>query len=183
MPEIPAAEIIDKCFIWIDMPKDNTTLGGIAGTVTLKMELDDLWLQVLSIGQAVYAGKNTSFGFGGYIVNNIPSNQNSIQPVKSFQETVTGKENLLTAFEHIKTNSDCAGVDGITPEAFEIKLDENIDKLAEEVRSGNYRCAELQGIIIPKGESKIRALAIPTVKDRLLQRSVVQVLGNLLIIA
>lgn len=178
MPEIPAAEIIDKCFIWIDMPKDNTTLGGIAGTVTLKMELDDLWLQVLSIGQAVYAGKNTSFGFGGYIVNNIPSNQNSIQPVKSFQETVTEKENLLTAFEHIKTNSDCAGVDGITPAAFELNLEEKIYKLAEEVRSGNYTCAELQGIIIPKGESKIRALAIPTVKDRILQRAVTQVLGE-----
>jgi len=178
MPEVPAAEILDRCFLWIDMPKDNTTLGGIQGTIKLKVELDDFWFKVLSIGQIVYAGKNTSFGFGEYIVNDIPPDKNAVQPVRSFLEIVLQKENLLTSFEHIKTNSECAGVDGITPEAFELNLDEKINKLAEEIRSGNYKSAELQGIVIPKRESKIRALAIPTVKDRILQRAVVQVLGE-----
>lgn len=176
MPEIPPVEVLDKCFIWIDMPKDNTTLGGIQGTITLKAEFDDFWLQVISIGQTIHAGKNTSFGFGEYVVNADPVKQNRINPVKTFLENVIDKENLRLSFEHIKANSDCPGVDGITPEVYELNLDGNLDKLAEEVRSGNYKPSDLQGIIIPKAESKIRALAIPTIKDRILQRAVTQVL-------
>lgn len=178
IPVIPAIEIVEKYFMWIDMPKDNSTLGGIEGTITLKTELDDLWLRVLTAGQIVHAGKNTSFGFGEYVVNADPATLNKVLPANTFLEKVIDKENLLLSYEHIKNNSDCAGVDGITFEMFDGILDENIEKLAEEVRSGNYKSADLQGIIIPKSGSKIRALAIPTIKDRVLQRAVTQVIGD-----
>lgn len=178
IPVIPAIEILEKYFMWIDMPKDNSTLGGIQGTITLKTELDDLWLQVLAAGQIVHAGKNTSFGFGEYVVNADPATLNKVLPANTFLEKVIDKENLFLSYEHIKNNSDCAGVDGITSEIFDSKFNENIEELAEEVRTGKYKSADLQGIIIPKSESKIRALAIPTIKDRVLQRAVTQVLGD-----
>lgn len=178
MPEIPTAEILEKYFMWIDMPKNNTTLGGIQGIVKLKMNLDENWLNILSLGQFVHAGKNTSFGFGEYTVNESAADRTALQPVKSFLEIVLQKENLLSSFEHIKDNSDCNGVDGVTAEAFELNLDENLDKLSSEIRNGNYKSGELLGFIIPKKESKIRALAIPTVRDRVLQRAVTQVLDD-----
>lgn len=178
MPEIPTSEILEKYFMWVDMPKDNTTLGGIQGVVKLKMILDENWLQILSLGQLVHAGKNTSFGFGEYTVNESTADIVALQPVKSFLEILLQKENLRSSFEHIKDNSDCIGVDGVTTEAFELNLDENLDKLSNEIRNGNYKSGELLGIIIPKKESKIRALAIPTVRDRVLQRAVTQVLGD-----
>ncbi|KAF0215415.1 MAG: CRISP-associated protein [Ignavibacteria bacterium] len=178
MPEVPSAEILEKYFMWIDMPKDNTTLGGIQGVVKLKMILDENWLIILSLGQLAHAGKNTSFGFGEYTVNESAADRVALQPVKSFMEIVLQKENLRSSFEHIKDNSDCNGVDGVTAEAFELNLEENLDKLSNEIRNGNYESGELLGIIIPKKESKIRALAIPTVRDRVLQRAVTQVLGD-----
>jgi CRISPR-associated protein Cas1 len=178
MPEIPTAEILEKYFMWIDMPKDNTTLGGIQGIVKLKMNLDENWLQILSLGQLVHAGKNTSFGFGEYTVNESADDRTVLQPVKSFLEIVLQKENLLSSFEHIKGNSDCNGTDGISTEAFELNLEENLNKISAEVSNGSYKSDELLGIIIPKKESKIRALAIPTVRDRVLQRAVTQVLGD-----
>ncbi|MDP3149826.1 MAG: reverse transcriptase domain-containing protein [Ignavibacteria bacterium] len=178
IPEIPSAEILEKYFMWIDLPKDKTTLGGIQGTIKMKMKLDENWLKVLSLGQIIHAGKNTSFGFGEYVVNEFAAERNILQPVKSFLEIALRKENLASSFEWVKANCEYVGVDGVTPEAFETDLEGNLAELAEEVRKGSYKCGELLGMVIQKKEQKIRTLAIPTVRDRVLQRAVAQVLGE-----
>lgn len=178
IPEIPPFEILEKYFIWVDMPKNNTTLGGIQGTLKIKIELDDFWLQLISLGQIVNTGKNTSFGFGKFTVNEAPEIQNRVKPVNTFLDLVLEENNLLTAFKHIKSNSDSSGIDGVTAEDYEINLNKNLDDLVEELKTGKYKTAELKGVIIPKKESKIRALAIPTIKDRVLQRAVSQVLSD-----
>jgi len=180
IPENPEVEILDKYFIWVDSPKeeDKFTLGGMIGFIKFKAELNELWRRILWFGQIMHAGKSSSIGFGKYFIEGTSFKERIIKPSKTYFQSILEKENLLAAFEHIKNNSEFAGVDGITPEVFENNLEANIHNIINETINGNYIPDELKGIIIPESESKIRALAIPTVKDRILQRATVQILGE-----
>ncbi|MBK6915004.1 MAG: CRISPR system precrRNA processing endoribonuclease RAMP protein Cas6 [Ignavibacteriales bacterium] len=178
IPENPAAEIIEKCFIWVDMPNETHTFDGIIGTIKFKAELNDLWKRILHFGQLVHVGQRSAFGFGKYVLIGDGLEPSIVTPVKTFLDLTLEKENLHKAFYHIKSNSDFAGVDGISPEFFELSLKENLENLIKQVQSGEYQSEDLQGVLIPKSQSKIRALAIPAVKDRLLQRAVVQILSD-----
>lgn len=180
IPENPEVEILDKYFIWVDSPKeeDKFTLGGMIGYIKFKAELNDFWRRILWFGQIMHAGKSSSNGFGKYVIQGTIFQDHIIKPSKTYLKSIIERENLQRAFEHIKGNSDFAGVDGITSEIYEKNIDDNINKLIEETISQNYFPDKLQGIIIPKSENKIRALAIPTVKDRILQRATVQIINE-----
>ncbi|MBM3711854.1 MAG: CRISPR system precrRNA processing endoribonuclease RAMP protein Cas6, partial [Actinobacteria bacterium] len=179
IPSIPSAEIIEKSFIWIEMPKkeQKRNTGGIVGNIKLKCELDEFWLKLIQLGQFFHAGKSTSAGFGKYIFNNCNLSSLSIKPAKSYLDLILEKENLVSAFKHIKENSNFAGVDNVNPDFYEDNLNKNLEHLTESVINGSYKSAVLKGIIIPKSENKIRALAIPTVEDRTFQRAVSQILS------
>ena len=180
IPENPEVEILDKYFIWVDSPKDEDkfTLGGIVGYIKFNAELNELWRRILWFGQVMHVGKSSSIGFGKYFIEGTGFKEKITKPAKSFFEAILEKENLLKAFDHLKSNSDFPGIDGINPEFFQKNLDENLNSLIDEAKSGKYNPSELLGIIIPKTESKIRALAIPSLKDRILQRSTVQILSE-----
>lgn len=180
IPANPEIEILDKYFIWIDSPKEagKLTLGGIVGYVTFKAELNELWKEVLQFGQIMHAGKNTSAGFGKYVIEDTEFQKTITKPAKSYFDTLLNKENLITAFKHIKSNSDLPGIDNITPDIFESDLDKNINNLILNLTKDDYTSDPLKGIVIPKTDNKIRALAVPTVKDRILQRAVIQIIGE-----
>ncbi len=178
IPPFPSAEIIDKSFIWIEMPKNDQkrNTGGIVGSIKFKCQLNDFWHRLIYFGQFIHVGKSTSAGFGKYIFDD--NNFDLLtKPAATFLDRILEKENLISAFEHIKENSGFAGVDGISPDVFELNLESNLNSLINSVKSNTYKPENLQGIIIPKSETKIRALAIPTVKDRVLQRAVSQILS------
>ena len=53
---------------------------------------------------------------------------------------------------------------------FEDRLEENLKKLSEELRSGRYRPQQIRRHYIPKpGSKETRPLGIPTVRDRVVQ--------------
>jgi RNA-directed DNA polymerase len=63
-----------------------------------------------------------------------------------------------------------AGVDHITPEHYERNLLENVRQLADELREGSYRPRAVRRCCIPKpGSKEKRPLGIPTVRDRVVQ--------------
>ena len=60
---------------------------------------------------------------------------------------------------------------------FEIRVDENLKRLSEELRSGNYRPQQIRRHYIPKpGTQEKRPLGIPTVRDRVVQTALRMVL-------
>ncbi len=63
-----------------------------------------------------------------------------------------------------------AGVDGITAPAFKMRLDENILRIRSEIKSGIFRFGKLRLAPVPKSSGGFRIIAIPTVRDRLVQR-------------
>lgn len=77
---------------------------------------------------------------------------------------------LRAAFGRVKANRGAAGVDRVTVEAFEARLEENLEKLSRSLLDGTYRPQAIRRQWIPKpGSREKRALGIPTVRDRVVQ--------------
>lgn len=77
---------------------------------------------------------------------------------------------LRAAFARVKANRGSAGVDRVTVEAFEARLDENLETLSRTLLDGSYRPQGIRRQWIPKpGSRERRALGIPTVRDRVVQ--------------
>ena len=64
------------------------------------------------------------------------------------------RQNLEAAFRKVKANRGSAGVDHVTIKMFEAQLDKNLDKLADDIRTGRYRPQQIKRVEIPKPGSK-----------------------------
>ena len=85
--------------------------------------------------------------------------------------------NLHAAFAKVKANRGAAGVDHVTIAMFEDDLDGNLTRLGESLRDGTYRPQSIRRVMIPKpGSQETRPLGIPTVRDRVAQGALRQVI-------
>ena len=78
---------------------------------------------------------------------------------------------MRQAFRKVKQNRGAAGVDKVSVEMFAKNLDENLDALMRDLKSGTFRTRPLRRVLIPKGPgtTKLRPLGIPVVRDRVAQ--------------
>jgi group II intron reverse transcriptase/maturase len=81
---------------------------------------------------------------------------------------------LLSAFEGVKHNRGCAGVDLITLRHFENNLELNLRILEHELHSKIYFPLPLMQIFVAKKNGEPRKLCIPAVRDRVVQKAVLQ---------
>lgn len=173
-PLIPECSVTGKNFIWADVPARDKKLGGIIGSVELKGEPDSGWQKILYMGQFLHAGNNSSFGLGKYLLNGAGIDIFNIKKEKTFLDAALSVQNLTASFKKLKLKSSAAGVDGISVEEFEGKLQENLSALNKEVREGAYKPNDLLGFFIKESETKTRPLAIPSVGDRVLTRALAE---------
>jgi retron-type reverse transcriptase len=87
---------------------------------------------------------------------------------------------LSSAFQHVKENHGCAGVDGVTIERFEENLDLNLARLQDELEKQIYFPRPLMKILVEKKNGEARALCIPAVRDRVVETAVLQIIGPVL---
>ncbi len=71
-----------------------------------------------------------------------------------------------------------AGIDQVRASTFGSQLDEQIERLRRDVRSDGFRFSRLRIAPIPKANGGHRIIAVPTVRDRLLQRALLRHLEN-----
>ncbi len=83
---------------------------------------------------------------------------------------------LFEAWLKVRANQGGPGIDGVTLEAFERTLADNLKQLQRDAVRGNYRPDRLLGVDIQQEGKKPRRLAIPTVRDRVIQTAVALVL-------
>jgi len=84
---------------------------------------------------------------------------------------------LRAAFSQVAANKGAAGVDHVTVKMFDERLEENLKKLSEDLQSGHYRPQQIRRHYIPKpGSKEKRPLGIPTVRDRVVQTALLNVL-------
>jgi RNA-directed DNA polymerase len=92
-------------------------------------------------------------------------------------DKVFSERNLLAAFQQVATGGKAAGVDHVTAVELERQLPETIRALSESLRTGTYRPQAIRRVHIPKpGSNETRPLGIPTVRDRMVQAAIVNVI-------
>lgn len=95
--------------------------------------------------------------------------------VHSLVDKVYSRKNLKLAWERVRANEGASGTDGVTIEAFADELDENLERLHQELRDGTYQPQAVRRLEIPKrgAPGKTRPLGIPSVYDRVCQQALV----------
>lgn len=84
--------------------------------------------------------------------------------------------NLVKAYQAVKANKGAPGVDGETVEAYGLKLQEKLNQLHHELKNGTYEPSPVLRVEIPKPDGTTRPLGIPTVKDRIVQQALLNIL-------
>lgn len=92
---------------------------------------------------------------------------------------VTDVAVLRSAFVRVQANRGCAGIDGETIDEFAVHLDENLLVLQCDLRSSSYQPSPLRSSRFPKKTGGHRCLAIPTIRDRVVQTAACLVLTPL----
>ncbi|WP_312274578.1 CRISPR-associated endonuclease Cas1 [Candidatus Igneacidithiobacillus taiwanensis] len=88
--------------------------------------------------------------------------------------------NLLNAWHRVQENDGVPGVDGESIADFATKLLQNIAELQQQARDGSYGPSPLLRVWMERPGKNPRGLAIPTVRDRLLQTAIALVIGPIL---
>jgi len=95
---------------------------------------------------------------------------------ESLLEKVLERENVLAAYQRVKSNGGAAGVDGMTVEELMGFCQRDWARIRQELLNGAYLPQPVKKVEIPKPDGGIRTLGIPTVVDRMIQQALLQVL-------
>ncbi len=71
------------------------------------------------------------------------------------------------------------GIDGVTVDDFKAQLGENIQTLHHELKTKQYRVDDVKRTFIPKLDGSERPLGLPTMRDKLVQQGVSQILQSI----
>ena len=190
--------ISDSHLFWMDSSYTDSNkkiqkMGGVVGRITLNLpeNLSPAWWRVLLLAQYTGIGQRTAFGWGRYQLQtqNKHFSYRRVLPASSFLMLAQDEENLSKAWRHVMAGHDDlyefnqydeADDYQITeedieepPEAPIKRLQQDLDKLL----FNQYQVPSLRGYLIPKKSGGIRPLAIPPIYDRVIQRTITQVLS------
>jgi len=92
-------------------------------------------------------------------------------------DKVFAERNLLAAYQQVARKKGAAGVDHVTTDEFGRQIPENLWQLSDALKAGTFRPQAIRRVHIPKpGTNETRPLGIPTVRDRVVQAAVVNVI-------
>ena len=94
----------------------------------------------------------------------------------SLIDKVYAPTNLAQAWKQVASNKGAGGVDGMTVAAFSIESEGRLQRLSEDLRNKTYRPQPVRRVFIAKSGGGERPLGIPTVRDRIVQQALLQVL-------
>ena len=92
-------------------------------------------------------------------------------------EKIASLSNLQEAYKCVKKNGGCSGVDGMDMKSFRKWARSNMLQLQNELLEGKYEASPVLGIEIRKPRGGYRQLGIPTMRDRMVQQAIHQVLS------
>ena len=92
-------------------------------------------------------------------------------------EQILSPTNLNLAFKKVKSNKGSGGIDKMNVESLKDYLVSNKEKLESSILDGKYHPNPVLRVEIPKDKTKKRLLGIPTVVDRVIQQSILQILS------
>jgi RNA-directed DNA polymerase len=97
----------------------------------------------------------------------------------SMLKQIATRPALYTAWRKVRANRGAAGIDAISLKEFERNLEANLAELSRNLLSQTYEPLPVRQVNIPKRNGKERELMIPTVRDRVAQRAVLDAIEPL----
>jgi len=94
----------------------------------------------------------------------------------SLYDKVFALANLWNAWLKVKENNGAAGIDRMTVKRFDEDAYARIEQLQADLRSKKYRPQPVRRVFIPKSGGGERPLGIPTVRDRIVQQALLQIM-------
>jgi RNA-directed DNA polymerase len=92
-------------------------------------------------------------------------------------DKVFAERNLLASLQQVAENDGAPGVDHVTVRQFAERLPDSIWELSDRIKGGTFEPQAIRRVHIPKpGSSETRPLGIPTVRDRVVQAAIVNVI-------
>ena len=91
-------------------------------------------------------------------------------------ERILDTGNVRIALEKVIANKGVAGIDGMKVEDLRDYMNANWTSIKQSILERSYKPAPVRRVEIPKPNGGVRKLGIPTVVDRTLQQSIVQIL-------
>ena len=89
-------------------------------------------------------------------------------------------DNIDSAVKKVKANKGSAGIDKMKVSELDSFVNGNeFRKMMQLIRIGEYRPSPVKMVEIPKPDGGVRMLGIPTVKDRVIQQAIGQILTKI----
>src|ERR1700751_6185176 len=95
---------------------------------------------------------------------------------EQLMEEVCDRDNLVRAWNRVRSNQGSPGVDGMTIDDAKDHLREHWPSIRSQLLEGTYQPKPVKRVEIPKPDGGVRKLGGPSVVDRLIQQAVLQVL-------
>ena len=92
-------------------------------------------------------------------------------------DVVCERGNLMLAYQRVVKNKGAAGVDGIGIAEFKDHLKQHWPTIKAKLLAGEYMPSPVRRVDIPKPQGGRRTLGIPTLRDRMIQQALHQVLS------
>lgn len=114
---------------------------------------------------------------GALIVPRMTENDDTNAPTTlDLMEKIASRDNLNAAYIKVRKNKGSGGVDKMEMAELLPYLKEHADKIRQSLIDGTYCPFPVRGVEIPKDNGKRRRLGIPTLRDRVIQQAIFQVL-------
>lgn len=97
--------------------------------------------------------------------------------IEHLMEEILSQGNIMRAYKQVKQNKGVAGIDGMPVEKFAEWYNKEGENMIEELQTGKYKPQAAKQVEIPKPNGGKRKLGIPTVKDRIIQQAIAQILS------
>jgi RNA-directed DNA polymerase len=94
----------------------------------------------------------------------------------SLIDKIYRKENLTEAFKRVRANNGAPGIDGETVGDYAKSLLRNTELLHGKLKTGTYEPSPVRRVEIQKPDGGTRLLGVPTVRDRVVQQAIVNVI-------
>src|SRR5690606_2612402 len=93
-------------------------------------------------------------------------------------EEIASLGNLIRAYKQVRSKGGSSGVDGIGIKEYGEWFKSHHEEMRQSLLRGKYRPSAVRGVEIPKAKGGKRMLGIPTIKDRVIQQAISQVMGR-----
>lgn len=94
----------------------------------------------------------------------------------SLYDKVYKMDNLVQAYKKVKANRGMCGIDGVSISDFEEVKEAELNRLERELRTKSYCPQAVKRVFVEKPNGDKRPLGVPTVRDRVVQQALLNIL-------